>query len=81
VPDVEPLPIMFCNCRDVLFSFWRRFFSPALHKWQNSHANPLLHPGTFQKNAHGLQLKLLLWPIDPIVGHEGVPTSGGKLLE
>merc|ERR1719183_2047205 len=34
-----------CSSRcSALFSFMRRFFSPEVHKWQNSHLNPFPQP-------------------------------------
>lgn len=55
-PTQWVLPPVCSACMAILFSLFRRFRSSASHKWQNSHSVPYLHPTTFQKKAHGLQV-------------------------
>jgi len=39
------------------FTFWRRFFSPYSHKWQNLQSTPFWQPFVY-KNAQGLQASM-----------------------
>jgi len=54
-------------------AFWRRFFSPGRHRWQNVHSTPLPQPFVWKK-AHGLQVPNL-WLAEPTVGIAAVPSS------
>jgi len=56
------------------FSFLRRFFSPASHKWQNWQARPLVQTAVCRK-AHGLQ-RPAACPADPTLGSPWEPSAG-----
>lgn len=57
----------------ICLAFWRRFFSPAEHRWQKLQSTPLPQPLVWKK-AQGLQLPNL-WPAEPTVGIALVPSS------
>lgn len=67
-------PSCTATCFAARLSFDRLFFSPASHKWQKAHDEPLPQPFVYKK-AHGLHAPYE-WPLEPTVGHSGDPTTG-----
>jgi hypothetical protein len=58
--------------RTILDAFFRLFFSPRMHKWQNWHWTPLWQP--LNAKAQGLHVPAKC-PDDPTVGIRGDPSK------